>query len=54
MEAKSVTIEKVENGYTVDFSYTERDEKGETDYKSKEWIFATKEEAIAKIVELVA
>ena len=49
---KTAMIEKVENGYTVTFNWTEKNEKGE-DYKSQEWIFETKEEAIAKVEAVI-
>lgn len=49
----SVDINKVENGWRVDESWEEKDEKGEMDYKSKQWVYLTVEEALKKVEEIV-
>jgi hypothetical protein len=53
MQDQSVKIEKVKNGWTVNHSWEEKNEKGETEFKVEEWVYLDKDEALNKVKELV-
>lgn len=49
----SVRLSKAENGWTISESWEEKLEGAtEVEYKTREWIFSTLEEALKKVEEI--
>lgn len=53
MNVDAVTIYKVKNGWEVEYSWYEVNNKSEKDWKEEKWVFFTREEAIDKIKEVL-
>ena len=50
----SITIQKVKNGYRVDYNWHEEDpETKKSHYKDEEYIFVEREDALTKVAETI-